>query len=292
MTSLPNCIEEPLGSNSAGWSAGLELEFYVAEQKTVARQVQHHGPLQTQRPFYPEGDDVCHTYILHPPGGVVGGDKLEIKVRMHEGAKALVTTPAAGKFYRSAGSKSLVSQKMIVGNNAVLEWLPQENIIYNKAKAAQTSNIELGENACFLGWEICCLGLAASNELFEEGLFNQTFNVWQDGVPLLLERSCFETDSAMLKAAWGLRNCSVVGTLICSRIPGDKTKSLLNEIRSAVAAVTEDDLFSVTTVSGMIVCRYLGYHAYKARKCFVVAWKILRKSVLGRSACLPRIWNT
>ncbi len=281
-----------LAEKLSGWQAGLALDFCRSGKKTVLRQTEHYGPLQTQRPFYPEGEEICHVYILHPPGGVVGGDQLEMKMTVHPFANALVTTPAAGKFYRSSGPRSALNQKMTVADNAVLEWLPQENIIYNQARAGQTTTVELGENACFLGWEISCLGLQASNEPFKEGSFVQTFDIRQHGVPLLIERASFETNSAIFQAAWGLRNHSVTATLICNRIQKEDREQLLKAIRLAAASLEEDGLFSVTTVSDMIVCRYLGHHAYKARKYFVAAWKILRKTVLGRSVCLPRIWNT
>ena len=66
-----------------GWSAKLSLSFERALAKTNLRVSERVGPLSVQRPFYPEEDD-CHAYVLHPPGGVVGGDQLELNVQVRE----------------------------------------------------------------------------------------------------------------------------------------------------------------------------------------------------------------
>ena len=87
----------------AEWKAQLDLKFSKSGNRTILSHRKHYGPLQVQKPFYPELNGTCHVYILHPPGGMVGGDRLNIYVDVNSNAHALITTPAAGKFYRSAG---------------------------------------------------------------------------------------------------------------------------------------------------------------------------------------------
>ena len=87
---------------SEGWKAKLYLKFIEENNKTVLKNLLHQGPLQVQKAFYPDASGACHVYILHPPGGVVGGDSFDVKIEVAPNAKVLVTTPAAGKFYRSA----------------------------------------------------------------------------------------------------------------------------------------------------------------------------------------------
>src|SRR5690606_30424398 len=112
-----------------GWRAELALRFELRGPRTVLAGRRHYGPLRVQRPFYPEGAP-CHTYVLHPPGGVVGGDRLHMDIRLEPGSHALLTMPGATKFYRSAGATSLLQQHFHVGEDAVLEWLPQDNILF------------------------------------------------------------------------------------------------------------------------------------------------------------------
>ena len=136
-----------------GWQAKLELGFAHQHGKTVLAHRRHVGPLTVQRPFYPEGD-VCHVYLLHPPGGVVAGDCLTIDINAATDSAALVTTPAAGKFYRSDGKLARQQVSLTVAANATLEWLPQETIIYEGAQVASEMRLELAAGARFIGWEI------------------------------------------------------------------------------------------------------------------------------------------
>src|SRR5205085_6360717 len=103
--------------NVPGWQAELRLRFNcdapgpLRPGRTRLVERQHRGPLVVQRPFYPEGDP-CHVYLVHPPGGVVGGDALRIDATVDPGAHALITTPAATKFYRCEERISTQTQEL------------------------------------------------------------------------------------------------------------------------------------------------------------------------------------
>src|SRR6476620_11342443 len=127
-------VEQNLASERAGWEAALDLEFAARGARTILARRASIGPLVVQRPFYPEGD-VAHVYLVHPPGGVVGGDQLRLNVLAREGAHALITTPAATKFYRSDGRVAHQRQE-IVADAASIEWLPQETIVFPDARAS------------------------------------------------------------------------------------------------------------------------------------------------------------
>ncbi|MBM4202088.1 MAG: urease accessory protein UreD, partial [Gammaproteobacteria bacterium] len=147
----------PSAVATAGWNAELELRFAPGHGKTVIAHRRHVGPLLVQRPFYPEGP-VCHVYLLHPPGGVVAGDTLGIDVDAANGSAGLVTTPAAGKFYRSASGLARQSVSLRVADGASLEWLPQETIVYQGARVRSRITIELEAGARFVGWDVVALG--------------------------------------------------------------------------------------------------------------------------------------
>jgi urease accessory protein len=273
---------------ASGWHAELTLGFVARGGRSVLDRRRHLGPLQVQRPFYPEGDAVCHVYLLHPPGGVVGGDQLRIDIGVDTGAHALVTTPAAGKLYRSAGRLAVLEQHLSVAADAALEWLPQETIVFDGAHAMVSTQVDLDAGANFIGWEIVCLGRPASEEVLTHGNLRQRFEIRREAMPVWVEASRYTGGDAALGARWGLRGHSVSGTLVCTTVmPG-----LVTQVREAWAALSCDALVSATQLDQVLVCRYLGDDAEQARALFAVAWAVLRPAVLGRSACAPRIWAT
>jgi urease accessory protein len=269
------------------WQARLELGFERRADKTVVAHRRHSGPLTIQKPFYPESAGVCHVYLLHPPGGVAGGDRLELDLSVKTGAHTLITTPAAGKFYRCDGRTAAWRQNMAVQAGAVLEWLPQETIVFDGARAEYSSRVELAPDARFIGWETLCLGRPAARESFAAGYYRQRFEIWRAERPLLIERSLFRGGDPMLTASWGMQAYTVAATLVA--LPADER--ILAQVRAAVA-LAEPGLFSATLINGVLICRYLGWQAEHARCAFITAWRVIRPHLAGIQACEPRIWAT
>lgn len=269
-----------------GWSAHLELGFRRRVERTVLAERAHHGPLVVQRPFYPESDEaVCHVYVVHPPGGVVAGDRLQIDVRAARGAHALLTTPAAGKFYRSDGGLARQSTCIVVSDGACVEWLPLETIAFDGTRARLTTSVQLEGEGSFVGWEVLCVGRPASGEAFRRGEVEQRLEVFRDGVPLLVERAKIGGGAPVLRAAWGMRGATVVGTLVA-------TADGKSAVEAARRALESFPFASVTSLAGVTVVRTLGDGAEPARMALCAAWRALRPLVSGREACEPRIWST
>jgi urease accessory protein len=276
---------------SAGWEARLELTFELRAQRTVLASRRHVGPLTVQRPFYPEADGTCHAYVLHPPGGVVGGDRLELDATVAGGgARALLTTPAATKFYRCPERRAAQSQHFRVGAGSRLEWLPQENIVYDGADIALETRIELQADAQLIAWEVSCLGRPAIEERLSYGRVRQRLSVLRDGEALLLERALYAGGSDALRQPYGLNGQPVVGTLVCvtKRSPSDAT---LERVREALHAVAAHET-ACTQLPSVLVCRYLGASTERAQLAFRAAWAVLREDCFGTSAVAPRIWAT
>jgi urease accessory protein len=274
---------------TTGWQASLRLGLQADSRgRTVLVLRQHEGPLQVQRPFYPEADGTCHVYLLHPPGGVVGGDGLLLTVNLDKGASALLTTPSASRFYRSAGPTARQVQRLHAEAGAALEWLPQETILFNGARAHSSTRVTLSSDARFLGWEILCLGRPAAGERFTHGTFRQGFELRRDGLPLYLEQGCFHGGHTLLTAPWGLGGQPVTATLLCTL---DRPE-LVEAIRADWGEPAGTELFGATQLDGVLVCRYRGPSVARARELFLRAWQWLRPALLGKPPQAPRIWQT
>jgi len=273
---------------AAGWSAELELGFELVAGKSALVRNRHRGPLAVQRAFYPESSDLAHVYLLHPPGGIVAGDQLTVRVHVAPGARALVTTPAATKFYRSEGRVAEQTQLLCVSEGASLEWLPQETIVFGSAQASTRTRVELEPGATFCGWDMVCLGRAASGDHFGSGRLQQAFEIWQAGRPLWIERSEFDANEPVRHAAWGLGGRRVFGTFVCT----GQNSAAVAAARAAVDTDDSSELFAVSQMRAAIVCRYLGSSTERVRQVFAQAWAAIRPILLGRPASPPRIWLT
>lgn len=269
-----------------GWPAELFLRFGRREARTVLLENRHRGPARVQRPFYPEASGRAHVYLLHPPGGYVGGDRQALDVRCEPNAQVLLTTPSATKCYRSLGPTVSLQQTLSVARGARLEWLPQETIVFNGARVRNAVRVDLDSEAAFLGWDILCLGRPASAEQFSSGFFSQRLSVWRDGGPLWVERGDYEGGSVLLQDRFGLGGHTVTATFICTSVGG----SVLDLLRSE-GECTENCL-SVSQNGDILVARYLGASADEARKAFVRLWRIVRREEWHAPACEPRVWST
>ncbi|ANE54874.1 urease accessory protein UreD [Methylomonas sp. DH-1] len=269
-------------TDTTAWEAELTLGFSQRGDKTALVKRQHRGPLTVQRPFYPE-DEVCHVYLLHPPGGVVAGDRLTINASAEPGAHALITTPAAGKFYRSGGGEAKQAVNLKVAEHASLEWLPQETIVYEGARLHSSMNIDLAEHGRFIGWEILALGRPAAGEGFENGSTNLNWRISRAGRLVYLER--LRLDAAAFQARWGLSGHSACGTLFAY-----PATSL--HLTAVQALIGDEPNRGVTLIEGLLICRGLDRRADVLKGFFERVWGLVRQDVIGKAVCLPRIWAT
>ncbi|HEX5092715.1 MAG TPA: urease accessory protein UreD [Burkholderiales bacterium] len=270
-------LAEPVAQS---WKAELRLGFERRADRTVLAERRHDGPLVVQKPLYPEGDEVCHAIVVHPPAGIAGGDALELAAGAGVGAHALLTTPGAGKWYRSAGPWA--SQRLAFDVAGSLEWLPQETIVFDGALAQLETEVRLAGDARYLGWEILCLGRTGSGERFTRGELRLNMRLYRDGKLLWLERGRLEGGGTLLDSPAGLQGKTVCATLVAA--PAFPMIDL--------AAFREVESLSVTQLPGVLVARYLGDSTEEAKCRFQELWKLLRPALFGREARMPRIWST
>lgn len=280
---------QKLRHNPMRWHGVLDLAFSRDAERTLMERRRVCMPLAVQRPFYPEGPSVCHALALHPPGGMVGGDRLDIVLELREHAEALVSTPAAAKWYRGvARATQAVNQR--VDRGARLEWLPQETIVFDGAEVEQTLRVDLGQEACWLGWEITRFGRSARGESFSHGTWRTTTEVWRGGVPLWIDRQRLAGGSRLLTSAYGLAGAPVIGTL--AWLGKGVTPELVAAARTRWEIIGADGEVGTTRLAEGLLCRYRGPSSAAARAWFIAVWDLLREHDGGRAACPPRIWFT
>jgi urease accessory protein len=287
---LPTTV---FASVDACWHASLALQFRHGAAGTRITHSRHEGPLYVQRPFYPEGRALAHVYLLHPPGGIVSGDRLHVELELAPQAQVLCTTPGAGRLYRARHDRRLQEQCNLlkVAAGASLEWFPQETIVFPGAHAALETRVELEGSASFIGWEITVLGLPANEQRFDSGALRQRLRVTCNGRPVLHEQMDLDASSALLHGKAGLQDQPVSGVFVCGPFPAAVPDAdVLDALRAVTAA--QPARCGITRLGNFFVGRYLGHCAQEARRCFVMFWQLLRPLLLQRTACIPAIWST
>ena len=292
------------------WPAFLNMDCSGSVHGSRLMGVSHRGPLYVQKPFYPEGKDCVHIYPLHPPGGVVSGDELKINLVAQDKASVLITTPGATRLYKArkpaAGERSYkqkLSNRIKISDGSSVEWLPMETIVFNESDTVSKTRVDLDDSSVFLGWEVCCLGLPASNKPFESGHLSLSFEIFKNEKPVLVDKLSFSAESPVLTAKNGLDSSVVSGIFVAG--PGGEMQNSVNDdqaylsveevldsIRNKMVALKAENKFSITYFNGFYLCRYLGSSAEQARELFLEAWRVLRPVLLKRTICPPRIWAT
>lgn len=273
-----------------GWKALLALAY---RRDTLGRTIlsaRHYGPLRVQKPLYPEGSAICHSVVLHPPGGIVGGDALTLSVSLAAQSQALITTPGATKWYRSAGAEAASKIAVDLGAGALLEWMPREAILFNGAIGCAEMTISLGEDSVFAGWDITCFGRTASDALFRSGRYRQRGQIIKNGRMLWLEHGLYRGGDAMLESPVGLAGYPVMGTmLVAGKVVTDE---VLDSCRDVASADAQHARWGVTRLPELLVARFLGTDAETAHQYFSTLWSVVRPWYAQRAAVTPRIWNT
>ncbi|MEH1834009.1 MAG: urease accessory protein UreD [Nostoc sp.] len=269
-----------------GWHGKLNLIYADRQGKTQLIYNHQQAPLKVQRPFYPEGEKVCHSVILHTAGGVVGGDRLSSNIHLQPQAQTLITTAAASKLYRSNGLQARQLIQMQVDAGACLEWLPQETILFNGAIYRQDLRVELATGASWLGWEITRFGRSARKEKFLQGEWRSHTEIWQQDVPLWIDRQWLWGSEDIFHSPHGLAGKPVVGSLVW--VGGAVSAEIVEKTRNLWYGKGEA---GVSRLQHGLLCRYRGSSTSEVRNWFIDVWQMLRVSFLNRGNCIPRVWQ-
>jgi urease accessory protein len=271
-----------------GWEASLHLRYGHDNRRTAIQEKRHTGPLVVQKALYPEGDAVCHTIIVHPPGGIAGGDQLLIDAQLGKDAHTLFTTPGATRWYRSTGAPASQSVALRAASGATIEWLPQETIYFDHTHAKNSLDVSLEGDASFIGWEIACLGRQRAGEQFENGRIRQAMSIKVDGRTVFVERGQLNAQDRLLASPIGFGGDKVFATLVAHS--PKCTVRLLEQCREI--GIPEGMRAGLSLIGNTLVGRCLGNSSEQARTLFANWWKIIREPICGHTAVPPRIWQT
>ncbi|WP_236193280.1 urease accessory protein UreD [Pseudomonas faucium] len=273
-------VQVDKSERDAGWSAHLHLRFIERDGVTRLGARRHFGPLLVQRPFYPEGAP-CHVYVLHPPGGIVAGDRLELDIHLEPGSHALLTMPGASKFYRSIGPTAYLAQHFHLQAGSTLEWLPQDSILFSGARASLDSRFTLQPGARLLAWETLCLGRPVMNERFDQGALDSRLRIELPGEPGLHER--LRISGGQLAKLGGHPMTATFCAAPATPAVLEQARALLDQLGTPAGA---------TLLGSLLVIRLLDHDNQHLQRTLQRLWHVLRPAVLGLPACPPRIWAT
>jgi len=280
--------------NSSSWQARLNLSFAQRSRGVRLVKCEHEGPLYVQKAFYPEGPGCAHVYLLHPPGGLVTGDTLNISIEAQADSHALLTTPGAGRMYKARDQGGVQTQnlQLTVQENACLEWFPLETILFPSAQARMNTRIDLADQASIITWDITCFGLPANNIAFDSGSVQQKLQIWQNNKILLNEALALDGESSdLLNGNAGLRALPVHGLMLAGPFKQNPL-DLIEALRELQEQTNTNEFLAASLNGEFMTVRYLGSCTEKTRKLFTQAWALIRPELIQKHAIAPRIWAT
>ena len=284
----PSGLASP--ASDRGWHAHLALQARRDGARTVVH-ARHSGPLRVLKALYPEDPSVCHHVMVHPPAGIVGGDRLAVDMEVHDAAHLLLTTPGATRFYRSDGAPAVQTVAARVSAGARLEWLPLETLAYSGTHAQNQQRFELAPGAEMIGWDLLSLGLPAAGLPFHAGSFHQRIElpgIW------LEEGRLRATDRLLLKSALGLGGHSAMATLWWAaghELAGSAVDSALQAARTCLDAF-DGPAGATSLQSRVVVVRLLAHRVEPAMRVLRAVRLAWREQLWRLPRVEPRVWAT
>ncbi|OTG91369.1 urease accessory protein UreD [Acinetobacter sp. ANC 3813] len=276
------------------WYAKLELGFAKHDSRTVLQHRKHSGPVRVQKMLWPEKTAICHAIIVHPPAGIAGGDHLTFDMWAEDNAHALVTTPGAGKWYRTNGKQAYQHIYIQVKQKAVFEWLPQETMLFDGANASSETQIHLDQSASFIGWDMLVIGRQARQETFSTGAYKNQFKLCRDQQLLVADTLSFNGNDRWLSSCLGMHGRAVMGSFWAVPPEHFRTSSVLEEHIDLIRELMMRMNVPVTlTLLGDVICaRYLGNDVRHCHDAFAAIRARLRRYWFDLDEEFPRIWRT
>lgn len=274
---------------SSRWHGMLKVSYQQREDTTQPIETYAQAPYKLQRPFYPQGKQICYTTILHTAGGMVGGDQLSQFIQLQPQTHAVITTAAASKIYRTNGLIASQTVNLDVGEKACLEYLPRETILFNGAQYQQHLKVNLASTATWLGWEIIRFGRSARGEQFLKGEARSRTEIWQNGELIWVDCPWLPASQQVWDSPHGLGGSPLIGTLVWVGKPiSSEVLSAIRQLWSETETIGEAG--TTALISGLL-CRYRGNSRAEVINWFTKIWRFLRQWDGKKTPVTPRVWQ-
>jgi urease accessory protein len=283
-----NAVKQLYRSLSPSWLAKLSLSYERTSIGTILKKSLHEGPLRVQKALFPEGNDICHSIIIHPPAGIAGGDVLEIDVFVGAECHTVLSTPSATKWYKSFNNPATQSIQFDLGASAKLDWLPQENLFFKGADAKVLAKLNLHSSSSFIGWDAAMLGRHASGEEWSKGHVHMRNQIYRDGKLLWIENGQINAEDMYYKSLPQIGSSPVFATLWAV---GPACSKTLAESLSIMMPWTDSLRAGVTYLpQGVLLARAVSNDIELTRNWMINTWSTLRPLVHGVPAKSLRLW--
>lgn len=286
-------FNEPV-KNAQYWFAKLELGFTKDSNRTILAHRKHFGPVRVQKMLWPEKTGVCHAIIVHPPAGIAGGDHLTFEMKTDLDSHALVTTPGAGKWYKTNLKQAFQHIHIHVQDEAIFEWLPQETMLFNGANANSETIVHLDAAASFIGWDMLVIGRQARHETFSQGAYQNKFQLYQNQKILVADCLNFKGNDRWLKSCLGMNGHAVMASFWA--VPPEQYRSNfyldqhVDQIRELIMRMNIN--VTLTLLDYVVTARYLGDDVRECHDAFAAIRAKLRRYWFDLDEEFPRIWRT
>lgn len=286
-------FNEPV-KNAQYWFAKLELCFTKDSNRTILAHRKHFGPVRVQKMLWPEKTGVCHAIIVHPPAGIAGGDHLTFEMKTDQDSHALVTTPGAGKWYKTNLKQAFQHIHIHVQDEAIFEWLPQETMLFNGANANSETIVHLDAAASFIGWDMLVIGRQARHETFSQGAYQNKFQLYQNQKILVADCLNFKGNDRWLKSCLGMNGHAVMASFWA--VPPEQYRSNfyldqhIDQIRELIMRMNIN--VTLTLLGYVVTARYLGNDVRECHDAFAAIRAKLRRYWFDLDEEFPRIWRT
>jgi urease accessory protein len=278
-------LPEASGARALG-EARVDLAFAFRDGATRVVGLYQKTPM---RAFFPrhECGALAVAALANVGGGLVGGDRTEVRVRIDTGAAALVTSQAAEKVYRSTGADCHVSTRLEVAAGGWCEWCPQETILFDRSRLRRVLRLDLGAGARAMLGETMVLGRLASGERTSLGLLQDRIDVYRGPTLAWTDRLRLDGSYAgLLAAAAGLGGATALATFVYAAADAGDL------IEPARDLLTDEGVRAgLTVVNGLLIGRFLAEDPLALRRAFALFWTRFRAAAAGLPPLLPRLWH-
>jgi len=272
-----------------GMHGRVELSFSAgARGRGQLKDLYQTSPFRVMFPTLPS-DELPSAVLVTTSGGLVGGDRLHVGVTVEPGAAVQIMGQAAEKVYRSKGPDVYFNADLQVGADGYLEWLPQETIVFDRARLRRTTRVDVAESGEYCGAEMLVFGRAAMGERVSTGLIRDVWDVRQGGKRVWADALHLDGDiGAQLDHPAGFGGARAVATFVhvSPHTPErlELARTLLGEDRDGLRT-------GATVVNGILVVRWLANDVQRMRTAFGDFWAAFRAQTQNLPGKMPRLWH-